>query len=103
MKTTRPVENDERTLAVSNAIYRAGYFFLIMALNVDMMVRAFARHETPLDLLALVIGTGVVCTIFQARQRVLPGGWVRKVLLPACLFGVLGAIFGVVLAMIAAK
>jgi len=99
MRTTGAVESDERTVAVRNAIYTRGYFFLTIALYVDAMVRTFARHEAPLDLLVLVVGTGVVCTIYQARQGALPRGQARKALLIACVFGALGAIFGAVLAM----
>ncbi len=99
MRTTRAVESDERTVAVRNAIYTRGYLFLTIALWIDLMVRVFARHEAPLDLMALVVGTLVVCTIYQGRQGALPDGWARSMLLIACIFGVLGAIFGFVLAM----
>lgn len=98
MKTTHAVESDERTVAVTNAIYTRGYFFLTIAVYVDVMVRVFARHEAPLDLAALVVGTAVVCTVYQARQGALPKGRARKALLAACLFAVLGAILGAVLA-----
>ena len=103
MRTTRAVESDERTVAVSNAICRLGYFFLTIALYIDMMVRAFARHEAAWDLLALVIGSGVICTIYQARQGALPVGWARKALRIGLLYGVLGAIFGAVLALVGVK
>jgi hypothetical protein len=86
------VERDERTLAVENASYRWAYLLLTYALLVDVMFRSLVRHEASWDLLALVVGGGIVCTVYQARQRILGHGWVLKAVLVACLAGVIAAV-----------
>jgi hypothetical protein len=91
MKTTHAVESDERTVAVTNAICTRAYFFLTFALYIDMLVRVFAFHEAPWDLMALVVGTSVVCAICLIRR----GAASRKGALCGAVFGV---IFGVILA-----
>ena len=85
MSTPECVERDERTVAVENASYRWAYLLLTYALLVDVMYRSFVRHEATWDLLALVIVGGAVCTVFQARQKILAHGWVMKAVLVAAL------------------
>ena len=60
----------------------------IYALLVDVMYRSLARNEAAWDLMALVIGGGLFCGVYQARQKILGHGWVMKVVLVACLAGV---------------
>lgn len=76
--TTPSVERDERMVAVENAICRWGYILLTYALLIDVVYRGIVRQEAAWDLLALVIVGGAVCTIYQARQKTLPHGWVKK-------------------------
>ena len=90
--TPQPVERDERTVAVENASYRWAYLVLTYALLVDVMYRGLVRHETTWDLMALVVVGGAVCTVYQARQKILAHGWVVKVVLAACIAGVIAAI-----------
>jgi hypothetical protein len=99
MSTSECVERDERTVAVENASYRWAYSVLTYALLVDVMVRSLVRQEAAWDLLALAIGGGVFCGVYQARQKVLAHGWVMKVALVACISGVLAAVLAYVLAM----
>jgi hypothetical protein len=99
MSTPQAVERDERTVAVENASYRWAYLLLTYALLLDVMVHSLVRHEAAWDLFALVIGGGVFCGVYQARQKVLAHGWVLKAALVACLAGVLGAVLAAVLAM----
>jgi len=99
MSTTRPVESDERTVAVRNAICTRAYFFLTFALYIDGIVRVFARHEAPWDLIALAIGTSVVCAIYMARRGVASR---RGALFGAVLGVIFGVVFAAVLAMIRA-
>lgn len=94
MSTPQAVERDERTVAVENASYRWAYMLLTYALLVDVMYRSLARHEAAWDLMALVIVGGAVCTVYQARQKILGHGWVMK--------AVLGAVIAAVIAVIAA-
>jgi hypothetical protein len=92
MSTPQAVERDERTVAVENASYRWAYLLLAYALLVDVMYRGLVRHEAAWDLMALVIVGGIVCSVYQARQKILAHGWVMKVVLVACIAGVIAAI-----------
>jgi hypothetical protein len=86
------VERDERTVAVENVSYRWAYLLLTYALLVDVIYRSLVRHEAAWDLMALVIVGGIVCSVYQARQKILAHGWVMKVVLVACIAGVIAAI-----------
>jgi hypothetical protein len=97
MSTTERVQRDERTVAVENASYRWAYTLLTYALLVDVMVRSLARNEAAWDLMALVIVGGFVCAAYQARHKILARGWVMKVVLAACVAGVLAAIVAMAL------
>ena len=92
MSTTPLVGRDERTVAVENAGYKWAGHFLVFALPIDMMCRYLVRGEVAWDLLALVFVAGVVCTVYQARQKALPKGWVKTGILIGCLGGVIGAV-----------
>jgi hypothetical protein len=59
---------------------------------VDVAIRSLVRHEAAWDLMALVIGGGIICTAYQAHQKILVHGWVMKVVLAACMAGVVAAI-----------
>ena len=96
MSMTPSVERDERTVAVEDAGYRWAYWFLYFALLIDAGYRAAFRHESALDLLALIIVSGTACMIYQMRQKI----WTRSQTRVAVLFGLLGAILGVVLAIV---
>ena len=77
---------------------RWAYGLLTYALLVDVMYRSLARHEAAWDLMALVIVGGAVCTVYQARHKILGHGWVMKAALAACVAGVLAAVLAVTLA-----
>lgn len=97
MSTTQVVQRDERTVAVENASYRWAYSLLCYALLMDVIYRSLVRHEAAWDLLALVIVGGVVCTVYQARQKTLVHGWVMKAVLVACVAGVIAAVLAMAL------
>jgi hypothetical protein len=92
MSTPQCVERDERTVAVENASYRWAYLLLTYALLVDVMYRSLVRHEASWDLMALVVGGGAVCTVYQARQKILAHGGVMKAVLAACMAGVIAGV-----------
>ena len=98
MSTTPSVLRDERTVAVENASYRWAYILLSFALLIDVVYRGLVHNEAAWDLLALVIVGGAVCTIYQARQKTLPRGWVMKGLLIALCAGAIGAIVAAIMA-----
>jgi hypothetical protein len=97
MSTIECVERDERTVAVENAGYRWAYLLLTYLMLVDVMYRSLVRHEASWDVMALVILGGVICTVYQARQKVLAHGWVMKVVLGACIAGVIAAVLAMAL------
>jgi hypothetical protein len=92
MSTTNWVDRDERTVAVENASYRWAYAVVTFALLLDVVCRSFFRGEAPWDLLALVIGGGLLCGLYQARYKTLGRGWAWKVLLASCTAAVLAAV-----------
>jgi hypothetical protein len=97
MSTSEGVERDERTVAVENASYRWAYFVLTHALLVDVMYRGLFRNDAAWDLMALVIGGGIFCSVYQARQKILTHGWVLKAVLVACIAGVIAAVLAMIL------
>ena len=97
MSASQFVERDERTVAVENASYRWAYLVFSYVLLVDVMYRSMVHHEAAWDLMALVIVGGVVCTVYQAYQKALTHGWVMKVVLAACVAGVIAAIVAMTL------
>jgi len=99
MNTHQGVKRDERTVAVENASYKWACIFITFALLIDVMYRGAVRNEAAWDLMALVIVPGVVCTMYQARQKILGQGWVWKVVLIACLAGVISFVIAAILVM----
>jgi hypothetical protein len=71
--TARPVDRDERTIAVQNATFKWGYLLVTYGLLASIAWRAFGKGEQSWDLLALVIGSGLLMTALQARERTI--GW----------------------------
>jgi hypothetical protein len=98
MSTSPLVERDERTVAVENASYRLAYAVLTFALLVDVMYRGLFRNEAAWDLMALVIGGGAICTVYQVRQKTLARGWMMKAVLVAVISAVVAAVAAYVLA-----
>lgn len=70
------VLRDERTLAVENASYRWGYMVLAFGVLISVGYRGLVRGEAGWDLLALVIGSGLVTTLYQGRSSVLNRRWI---------------------------
>jgi hypothetical protein len=88
MSAPQCVERDERTVAVENASYRWAYLVLTYALLLDVMYRGLFRNDAAWDLMALVIGGGIFCSVYQARQKILAHGWVLKAVLGAVIAAV---------------
>ncbi len=102
MSTHSSVARDERTVAVENAAHRWAYILLSYALLIDVFYRGMFRHEAAWDLMALVIASGFFCMVYQARQKTLPHGWVKKGLLIALFSAVIGLIVVAIFLMIRA-
>jgi len=69
------VLKDERTIAVENISYRWAYIALTFGLLIDVAYRGLVRNEASWDLLALVVLTGLVATLYQGAQKILTRRW----------------------------
>ena len=86
------VQRDERTGAVENASYRWGYLVMSFGVLVLVMYRSFARGESSWDLLALVVGGGIVTSVYQGANRVLTRGWVQTSVVTVVVAAIVAAI-----------
>ena len=92
MSTSPLVQRDERTVAVENASYRWAYLFLSFGILVLVAYRSFVHHESPWDLLLLVVLGGGVGTAYQGTHRVLSKRWAVTSLLAIVVAAALAAI-----------
>jgi hypothetical protein len=92
MSTTPVVERDERTVAVENSSYRWAYLFLSFGLLGLVAYRSFVHHESPWDLMALVVLGGLLTAGYQWFHKVLTAGWAVTCLLTVAAAGALAAI-----------
>ena len=86
--TARPVEHDERTRVVENAGYRLAYHLVVFGLLGSVAWRAFAKGESSWDLLGLIVASGLVITMVQARERTIG----RRLVVLIALAVVIGAV-----------
>jgi hypothetical protein len=103
VSSQQSVVRDERTVAIENASYKWACVFITFSLLVDTVYRSAFRGEAAWDLLALAIVPSLACSIYQARQKILGPGWLRKALLLACLGGGVGFVIAVILMMTKAR
>jgi len=89
--TGHNVIRDERTLSVENASYRWGYLFLAFGILLIVAYRGLVKQVASWDLLALVIISGIVTSIYQGRYRVLSGRWAAVLLGVLIIAALLGA------------
>ena len=73
--TAGSVPRDERTVAVENSSYRLAYLFLAFGLLFATAYRSFVRSEQPWDLMAMLVASGALATLYQWRGRVLSRRW----------------------------
>jgi hypothetical protein len=92
MSATTVVQRDERTVAVENASYRFAYLFLSFGILALVAYRSFVHHESPWDLLALVVLGGIMTTSYQGLHGVLTRQWAMTCLLTVVVAGALAAI-----------
>jgi hypothetical protein len=77
------VEKDERTSFIENVSYSYGYKFIANALLIDVVYRSYKLNEAPWDLLAIVILSGFIMTIYQYKQKILGKMWLKLTILIA--------------------
>lgn len=75
------VEKDERTAFIENISYSYGYKFLSFALLLDIMYRSLVFNEAPWDLLAIIIISGFVMTVYQYKQKILGMRWMKTIVI----------------------
>jgi hypothetical protein len=92
MSSAPTVHRDERTTAIENASYRWAYLFLSFGLLALVGYRSFVHHESPWDLLALVVLGGLVSTAYQSVHKVLGRHWLVVSLLGTVLAAALAAV-----------
>lgn len=64
-----------RIIATENVSYALGYKFVTLLLLADIMYRGWIMAESAWDLMALVAGSGLLVTLYQARSRMLTRRW----------------------------
>ena len=92
MSTTPTVNRDERTVAVENASYRWAYLFLSFGLLALVAYRSFMHHESPWDLMTLVVLGGLLSAAYQWFHKILTAQWAATCLATIILAGVLAAL-----------
>lgn len=75
--TSKIVEKDERTTFIENISYKFGYIFITFALLLDTAYRSFKFNEAPWDMLAIIIISGVIMSIYQYKQKILGKTWLK--------------------------
>lgn len=90
----KSVIRDERTVTVENSSYRWAYMLLSFGLLAIVAYRGFVRQESSWDLLALVVLSGFVTTLYQGVHKILS----RRGVLVAITTGLVAAVIAVALA-----
>src|SRR5579871_3676695 len=91
MSATITAQRDERTTAMENAGYRWAYMFVCFGLLAITAYRSYSRHESPWDLLGLVILSGFVNLAYQGSKKVLSRQWAIASLITIVVAAGLGA------------
>ncbi len=82
------VKKDERAIDVEKASYSLAYRIMAFAILIDVAYRSLKMGESPWDLMAIVIGAGLISTLYQLRQKVWTRGWVRTAIMAFALAAV---------------
>lgn len=75
MTTLRPVECDERAVAVANASYRWAYTVQAFGLLAVMAFPSLTHQEAERDLFGVMVLGGAVATGYQIAQRTVGRRW----------------------------
>ncbi len=77
----RDKNKDERAVSIEKASYSLAYKVIVFAILVDVVYRSFVLKQAAWDLLGLVIGGGLVATLYQTRYKTATRSWVKAILL----------------------
>jgi len=75
MINKRIVDRDERTVAVENESYALGFKVMSFAILLDVAYKGLKLDQASWDLLAIIICSGMITTIYQNRFKVLTKRW----------------------------
>ena len=67
--SAQTIERDERTIAVENAGYRWSYLLLAFGVLGLAAFRSFALHQSTLDLIVMVVMSGVLSSAYQVSPN----------------------------------
>jgi len=98
MSNNKEIIKDERTAYVENASYSFGYKFLAFAILFDVAYRSFKLGEASWDLLAIVILSGFILTIYQAKNKILNKFWVKSAFIVFAISALISAVVGIIIA-----
>jgi hypothetical protein len=88
----QPIIRDERTITVENSSYRWAYLLLSFGLLAVVAYRSFLWHQSSWDLLALVVFSGLVTTLYQWVHKVLTRRWVFTAITAGIVAAVIAAV-----------
>ena len=88
----QPVFRDERTVTVENASYRWGYLVVTYGLLILIALRAFFFKQSNWDLMALVVLSGLVTSVYQGAHRIFTRRWVVVVALTVLMAAIVAAL-----------
>ena len=83
---------DERSIAVENASYRWAYIALSFGLLLDVAYRGWVKNESSWDLLALIILSGLITTLYQAGKKIVTRRWILWAVVTALIAAVVSAV-----------
>jgi hypothetical protein len=83
---------DERTIAVENSSYRWAYIVLSFGLLLDVAYRGWMKNESSWDLLALIILSGLITTLYQAGKKIVTRRWILWAVVTALIAAVVSAV-----------
>ncbi len=98
----KPVLLDERVVAVAYKSSHIAGIILLFGVLIDATVRALLYRQACWDLFALVIGSGLVATIYQRAKHVetLPNKSKKLAILVVLLSAIIAAVVAAVVALI---
>lgn len=88
-----PVTRDERTVVIENASYRLAYLVMSFGLLASVAYRSFALQQSSWDLLALVVLSGVIATLYQGAHKVLSRRWMVAAVATVIAAGLIAFVF----------
>lgn len=94
--TNKMITKDERTNFIENISYKFGYNFIAFTVLLDVVYRGLRFNEAPWDLLAIVIISGLVMTVYQYRKKILGKAWLKTVAITFMVTFIIAFIFAFV-------